>query len=622
VLRRILAELFGPKRKAAAESYESDPLAQRLDAARARYRERDLSGAEQLADALIAEAPELAAARVLKADILRRTGRLDEAMASYRRALVLEPGLAGAWLDLGVCHYLKGDPFWARVFYRFANALEPDNADAWNELGVADIALGNYEQAEQSLENAVNRKPEHPEAWNNFGLVVARRGALADARRHFLRALFLRPDYYMALCNLGLVCHELERFDEAESALRRALALQPHGNEVLVNLGTLLLDAGRTEEARPLLERACVEHPSVGSVWAAASLLHFRSGELQAAEAAARRAIECDPADSDARLALAHAQLSQQRFAEGWENYEARADSTMSPLRKLPFARWRGEDPRGLRLLVYGEQGLGDEIMFASCIGDLLDAGADVTLHCEPRLRGLFARAFPQARIVQDDAEYLSDAGRAAIDRCVPVGSLPRVYRRSERDFPRRERYLSADPALVAAWRARLHAQAGARLSVGLVWRGGLAKTGRAQRSLTPQALAPLLRTPGVHWVVLQRDANPDEISACGEGVSHWPDALRDLDQTAALLQALDLVISACSTVVHLGGALGCRVWVLTPIGAAWRYPATGDVMPWYANVKLVRQSRAGEWDSVVAAASEALRGELMAATARAANQG
>ncbi len=614
MLNRVLAELFKRRPAAQPTQAERDPLKQRLEAARGLLGTRDFAGAERLAEALIAEAPELAAAQVLKADILRRTGRLDEAMASYRRALVLEPRQAGAWLDLGVCHYLKGEHFSARVFYRLANSLEPENADVWNELGVADIALGNYEQAEQSLENAVNRKPEHPEAWNNLGLVVARRGALADARGHFTRALFLRPDYYMALCNLGLVCHELERFDESEQALRRALELRPAGGEALVNLGTMLLDAGRTDEALPVLAKAREVHPEMANVWTATSLMHFRLGELAAAEAAALRGIACDPDDSDARLALAHAQLSQRRFAEGWDSYEARADSTVSPLRKLPFPRWEGARAEGVRLLVYGEQGLGDEIMFASCLGDVIAAGARVTLDCEPRLRGLFARAFPEARVVQDEGEYLSDAGRAAIDRCVPIGSLPRVYRRSEGDFPRRERYLSADPEQVCEWRARLRAARDAHLRVGVVWRGGLAKTGRAQRSLNPQILQPLLGAADVHWVSLQRDATEEEIAACGHGISHWPAALADIDQTAALLEALDLVISACCTVVHLGGALGRRVWVLTPLGAAWRYPSTGNTLPWYASVRMIRQTRVGDWGPVVSAASEALRRERAAA--------
>jgi hypothetical protein len=156
---------------------------------------------------------------------------------------------------------------------------------------------------------------------------------------------------------------------------------------------------------------------------------------------------------------------------------------------------------------------------------------------------------------------------------------------------------------------------------VGLAWRGGLAKTGRAQRSLAVEALEPLLSTHGVQWVSLQRDATPDEIAACGHGISHWPESLADLDRTAALLEALDLVISVCCTVVHLGGALGCRVWVLTPIGAAWRYPATGDTMPWYAHVRMIRQQRAGEWGPVVSAAGEALRAELAARAARVAIQ-
>lgn len=606
MLSRLLSELFRPRQAEPAAQSDTDPLAAQVQAGRAHYRARQFDAAERLADQALAAAPDRLDALVLKADTLRRTGRYDAAAAAYRRALVVEPRLASAWLDLGVCHYLKGDFFWARVFYRFANSIEPDNPDVWNELGVVEIALGNFEHAEQSLENAVNRRPGHPEAWNNLGLVMARRGETAAARRNFQRAVFLRPGYYMALCNLGLSCRELELFDEAEKALRQALEAEPRGTEALLNFASLLQDLGRLDEAGGMLERARAAAPGEAVVWVASSALHFRRGELAAAEQAANRALELDPGNADGLLALAHVELAQRRYSPGWDHYEARADSSVSPVRKLPFARWDGSDPAGLRVLVHGEQGLGDEILFASCLDDLLDRDAQVVLDCDERLRALFRRSFPRAHVANGPDDYLGEARRGSIDRCVAIGSLPAFFRRGAQDFPGRS-YLKAAPERAEHWRARL-AEAGTGRRVGLAWRGGLAKTGREQRTLDVAGLLPLLAVPGVQWVNLQRDATEAEVAAFGGRLAAWREPLADLDETAALMEALDLVITACSTVVHLAGALGRRVWVLTPQGAAWRYPATGDSMPWYPAVTLFRQPRAGAWHEVVASVAQALR--------------
>jgi len=607
VLNRLLSKLFRPKQAEPAAQSAPDPVAAQLDAARAHYRAKEFAAAEKLAEEVLRTAPDHLDALMLKADALRRSGRHDAAMAAYRKALVVEPRLARAWLDLGVCHYLKGDFFWARVYYRFANSVEPDNADVWNEFGVVEIALGNYKHAEQSLENAVNRKPEHPEAWNNLGLVMARRGEQAAARRNFLRATFLRPGYYIALCNLGLVCRELELFEEAEKALRRALEAEPRGTDALLNFASLLQDLGRLDDAHAVLEQARAALPADANVWVASSALHFRRGELAAAEQAAKRALECDAGNADAQLALAHVELSQCRFAQGWEHYEARANSAVSPVRKLPFPRWESEDPAGLRLLIYGEQGLGDEILFASCLDDVVDQGARVVLDCDPRLRPLFRRSFPRLHVINSSEDYLGDAGRTGIDRCLAIGSLPRIFRRSEQAFPRRP-YLKADAERAEHWRARLAGGGEARLRVGIAWRGGLAKTGREQRSLGIEDISPLLALRGVQWVSLQRDGTAAELAACDGRLAVWREPLADLDETAALMQALDLVVTVCSTVAHLGGALGRRVWVLTPKGAAWRYPAAGDSMPWYPTVTLFRQSRAGEWQDVVASIAQAMR--------------
>jgi hypothetical protein len=259
--------------------------------------------------------------------------------------------------------------------------------------------------------------------------------------------------------------------------------------------------------------------------------------------------------------------------------------------RHVTLSGWRGEPLEGKSLLVWGEQGLGDEIMFASCLPDLLAIGARCTLDCSRRLRPLFRRSFPDIAVPDDQT--------AAIDFTLALGSLPSLFRRRREDFPRHAGYLRADPAREAFWRREL-ASLGPGRKIGVSWRGGLMRTGRALRSLEADQLLPLLRIDGVHWVNLQHGENAAELTRLGNTygvrVASWEESLIDLDETAALVAGLDLVITVCSTMVHLAGALGRPAWVLTPSGPAWRYRLQGAEMPWYPSVVLYRQSQLGDW--------------------------
>jgi len=619
MLRSLLSQFFTRPKPQPVRAEPSAPPSE-IDEARRLLAARAFEEAEAAARAVLAAEPENADALVILAEALRRRGRLEPAMEAYRRALVLNPRHVDAWLDLGVCHYLSKDNFWARFYFRLANAIDPDRADVWNELGLVEITLGNYEKAEESLESAVNRDPNHPEAWNNLGLVVARRGDLATARRHFLRSTFLKRDFYMAYCNLGLACRDLELLDEAERALRDAAGLRPDLPTAWLNLGMVLQDQGHLGEALDAIERAQAIAPRDADVIAALSAAWLRRGDGTRAIECAEKGLERDPGNADARLALAHAQLALQRFEEGWSNYEARLRSNASPIGPLPAPLCDAPSVAGKTVLVEREQGLGDEIMFASCLNEFAGQGVTCVVHCDRRLEALFRRAFPDVEVIGSLKELEGPDGslRRAIDCCVPMGSLPGRFRRTRADFARSRAYLSADPGKAALWRDRL-AALGTGPKIGIAWRGGLYKTGRTLRSLSLEALLPVLRVPGVRWVNLQHRDYVEDLKQVQlrhkVPITHWDEALADLDETAALLVGLDLVITVCSTVVHLAGALGRPVWTLTPHAPTWRYLLEGERMSWYPDVRLFRQSAEGSWDDVIGDVAAAL-GQLGAGAA------
>jgi hypothetical protein len=226
-------------------------------------------------------------------------------------------------------------------------------------------------------------------------------------------------------------------------------------------------------------------------------------------------------------------------------------------------------------------------------------------IDCTPKLEGLFRRSFPGAAVHggrQDavDTAWLEACG--AIDAQIAMGSLPRYFRTSRAAFPAHTGYLRADESSLERWRERLSGL-GPGPKIGISWRGGTVHTRTRSRSVELVELAPILRTPGVHFVSLQYGECAEDIARLqashGIAIGHWPEALADYDQTAALVAALDLVISVQTAVVHLAGALGRPVWVLVPAVPEWRYQLSGEDLPWYPAARLFRQVAAGQWAEV-----------------------
>jgi hypothetical protein len=262
-------------------------------------------------------------------------------------------------------------------------------------------------------------------------------------------------------------------------------------------------------------------------------------------------------------------------------------------------------------LLVYAEQGVGDEIMFASCLSQLISDAASVTIECDQRLATLFARSFTSAtvhgRTRDADLEWLQLL--PAHDAQIAIGSLPQLLRKSADEFQPDAGYLVPDRERVEKWRRRLTV-AGDAWTIGLSWRGGTRKTRGTLRSLELTDFLPLAMSGQRRFVCLQRgdcSAEIEMLRAAGMNIDYWPEVLDDLEETAALIAALDLVISVDNTMVHLAGAMGKACWTLLTHVPDWRYGVAGGTMPWYPSLRLFRQSSDRTWPPVVSAVVAAL---------------
>lgn len=328
------------------------------------------------------------------------------------------------------------------------------------------------------------------------------------------------------------------------------------------------------------------------------------------------RALAVDPTDRHAmwNKGLAHLELGE--WEEGFRIYDTAGfdpGGYMPTERKLKtyggLPKWDGTP--GQTVVTYGEQGVGDEIMFCSMLPDLV-RDCKVIIDCDKRIEKMLKRSFPQVEAVYPTSDVNAPfpwKAHHAIDAYVPMGSLGRHYRKKAADFPK-VAYLKADPAKVEEWGQHI-ATLPPGLNVGISWAGGLKKTRFDKRTIVLEHLAPVLETKGVNFISLQYHAWAAQECATvgsklGVPIYHWGDAIADYEDTAGLLMNLDLVITVNTSLHHLAGALGVKQWCMTPVMCAWRYGVSGP-SPWYGNCEMLRQKKDGDWKHVIANAAAKL---------------
>lgn len=487
-------------------------------------------------------------------------------------------GTAGQTIERAVREAASGNADRARALLSQALDEGADAGEVHLQLGRLELSAGELEEAADLFELAVHFDPRLGQAWLHLSAIRLRQARFGDALEAAKRAL---PGAGAGgYSNLALALRGSGRFDEAVQVLERALELDPDSRDARANLGLLLRDQGKIDQAIAHLE------------WV----------------------LERDPADGVAAWNLAVMRLASGNFRAAWADYELRWLQPDAVRRNFDFPRWDGSPLAGRTLLIYAEQGLGDEIMFASCVPEIFAAGGAVVLECSPRLAALFRRSFPAVTVIEAFADRGPDwlERLPRIDCQVAIGSLPRVLNLDRSDFPRSPSYLKAHQAQIERWRSALK-RIGPGLKIGLCWRGGAPQTGGLLRSLDVAQLEPLWRLPGCHFVSLQHGATEEYVAAAdrdfGAKIHCWPGIGHDMDETAGLIQALDIVVSVTTTVVHLAGALGQTAWAMVPVSAEWRYQAAGERMPWYPSVRLFRQPASNAWSSVV----EAIARELAA---------
>jgi len=501
---------------------------------------------------------------------LKDTARLDQAIVAFEKAIALRPNFAAAHYNLGNVLKEKGQLDEAIAAFRTAVALDPALAQARNNLGVALQQKGEFTQAIAAYQQAIALAPAFADAHNNLGTALKAQGRLDEAIAAFKRVLVLRPDHAGACNNLGSALRERGLLDEAVAAYQKAISLKRDYADAYSNLGNVLKEQARLDESI----------------------------------AACRQAIKLCPTLPEAHNNLAMSLLARGDLPQGWEEYEWRSKCKdfPSPRRNFPQSRWDAEPLNGRTLLLYAEQGAGDMIQFIRYLPLVAQCGGRIIVECPPELLRLFQTSGQPCQFVPRGEPL------PAFDLQCPLLSLPLVFKTTLESIPARVPYLFPDPKLLEFWREKT-ALSASGLKVALTWAGNPACKGDRTRSLSLDALAPFSQARGVTFYSVQKGdaAGQARQPPAGLQLIDLSPELHDFADTAAALCSMDLVITTCTSVAHLAGALGRPVWVMLQFAPDWRWLLDRQDSPWYPSARLFRQSARGDWNGVIRRILQAL---------------
>jgi tetratricopeptide (TPR) repeat protein len=536
---------------------------------------------------------------------LYESGRYGDALALFE-TLIEEssaPGEACYWAGLAARQLARHDDAIDHLY--LASHYLAGELRVWKALAGTLKLVARPEEALEAYREAERLTADDAEVQAGIARILKGVGKLAEALPHFARAVELDPASAVHRAMWALALLRDGQIEQAARVCAEACERDPRCVEAWHHAGLIERELGKMTQARQRFEHALTLRPEALEIRSAYANTLRDLGCFGEALAQYDRVLARDPGLNEAQLNRAYLKLMTGRYADGWDEYEQRLGFGSVPPPPVTLPRWRGES--GARVLVYGEQGLGDEIMFASCLPDLIARSERVSFACHARLVALFRRSFPSVDI--HSARDAAQAARGA--QCIAaIGSLPAVFRRSRDAFPDGPRaYLSAAPDAVAAWQARFGGAQG-ELRVGISWRGGSRQTRGHLRSIAPLALAVLGVVRPIRWISLQYgDAQADyrELSAAGLRIERFAEIESDIDACAAAIGALDLVISIDNTVAHLAAALGRPLWIALAAGPEWRYGIEGGSLPWYPGARLFRQREGEGWQAVLGEIRRAL---------------
>ena len=523
-------------------------------------------------------APETFAYCANYALLLQQQGQTLEALTAVDKALTLQPNQLS--LQLAKLTLLSDKADYSAVVAAASSITAAGNSlsePAIAALALAQTKLTQYSEAMDTLNNAIANYPLEM----NFQFLRAELFCKLDdqtsAMSDYRRVLALQPNHFMALLRSGCALLRLHHYKSAISHFEQCIKLQPDSADAWANKASALIQSKDNIGAKRCFEKAMAVQPAnLELIWNY-SLVLLRLGQ----------------------------------FEQGWKHYESR----MHPNKANPVGRrpnfnsktWNGEAIEDQHLMIWHEQGIGDELMFGAFVQDLVGKAKRITLSCDKRLQPLLQRSHPEIEVVAADPSYDYKTLSSLPDVDIALASLPRLAKVGVEPITHSAQYLVPKPNLVTKWQKR-YAKLQQPLTVGIAWRAGAKQDPwyRQVRSVSLEALRHLAGLP-VNFVNLQYDSNAKETIAIeknfGLSMHCWSDAdpMNNLEDFSAQVAALDLVVSVDNSTVHFAGALGVPCWMLTPYVSDWRWPEDENKSLWYPDTQTTyRQPKQGDWKTVL----------------------
>jgi tetratricopeptide (TPR) repeat protein len=487
--------------------------------------------------------------------------RYDDAQLIFKTILCENPTHYAAQMNQGVCFLAKQQFDEAAKNFHAVHAANPRDLKALYYCGVSFERIGAFEFACQFLERYLKEKPHDFSAWVMLGSAFSKTGKQIDALKCAMKALSLEPTRALSYSNLGVTLMDLERFEEAKTAFDTSLALEPGNNlDTQANLASMEIRRGNYHASIDRYEESLSSHTEGSDAYKGVAY-----------------------SSSYAYLATGQLQIGWKRYDEGFTPIH---NSARTPRRKFKIPQWDGDDIKDKRLLVWGEQGLGDEFWFFSMLKEAQQCCASLLIECQPRLVTLLQRSFPDATV---RASQLGPITSADYDVQIPAGSLCRIFRSHMEDFVKFEPYIKPDPKLVLQFYERLQALRPKRL-VGICWRSGKIDTQRLKHYLSLSDLAPILCMENIEIVNLQYGDCEQEIVAAEQAldikIHRWADIdLKDnQEQLAAIMSQMDMILTPGTAVMQLAGAMGCPTMAFlrkTPV-----FFLGQSETPWFSSIR------------------------------------
>ena len=491
------------------------------------------------------------------------------------------------------------------VVVEHANKLAikyPNSVAIWNILGTAAAQTKQMDKAISAFQRVIAIQPHYAEAYNNMGNVLRDQGKLEKAMAYYQKALSLKSDYPEARYNVGVILQDQNKFEEAIASYQKALSLKPDYLEAYNNIGNVLKDQGKLDEAIASYKEALSLKPDSADAYNNMGNALHDQGKLDEAIACYHKALSLEPDDPEVHDNMGFALLAAKDFDRGFKHCEWRwqKKERANQFLKSKKPLWNGEKRQ--RVLVWNEQGIGDEIMFSSIVPEIYAASSKILVKCDRRLIPLFERSFPT------DVTYYSGDAHVSEDEYdfhIPMGSLPLTFRKSLESFKTSASgFLKCDTARAESIKCQLTQEQSKKL-IGISWNTKSQVKNSSDRNINLADLARALDSSNTQLVSLQYGDVSDEIEAVkkefGIDVIQFDavDNKNDIDGLASLILACDQIVSTTNVTVHLAGALGVKVTVLLPFSPRWIW-GDGSESFWYESMTPIKQNCHHNWNNVL----------------------